>query len=478
MNCAAGVIVLDPAGNVLLLERADGSGWGLPGGKMEEGETFAQTAARETLEETGIPVTALEPVSTIVNADGWVFCTFMTQLADTPVVTCDETESCKYGWFAPSELPAPLFMNTGELVQRALMPAVMDGDDINGWLNVADNPISTVGVFPYLGKNIKMPAGADQPQADKIYYVYRPAEELSDPATLESFKLLPWIDDHLMLGADATPAEEKGVGGVTGQDVYFKDDSIYANLKLFSARHRANLDGGKKELSAAYRCLFEHAPGTFKGQPYEYIQRKIRGNHLASVQEGRMGPMVAVMDGQFSFEVNMDKDEVKESEVKDADDTAEAPASEASIGDVAKQLSVLLPVLGKLMALVKGDDVEEKTEVVDEDEKAVVPAAAVMDHAEITRRVSSELAARDRLAGKVSEFVGVFDHSEMTRSQVVEYGISKLELSGAAPKTGRAEFLQGVLAVKQSPKAVPSFAMDAADTPSALPAFLDGYKVK
>jgi 8-oxo-dGTP pyrophosphatase MutT (NUDIX family) len=37
-------------------ERKHGGGWFLPAGRVEPGESFAQAACRETLEETGVPV--------------------------------------------------------------------------------------------------------------------------------------------------------------------------------------------------------------------------------------------------------------------------------------------------------------------------------------------------------------------------------------------------------------------------------------
>lgn len=51
---AAGCIVADPQGNLLLICR--NNRWDLPKGKVEAGETLAQAALRETLEETGIRV--------------------------------------------------------------------------------------------------------------------------------------------------------------------------------------------------------------------------------------------------------------------------------------------------------------------------------------------------------------------------------------------------------------------------------------
>jgi len=54
-NLSAGVAVID-SDKVLLIKRKDFEVWGLPGGMMDPGETIAQTAVRETFEETGIKV--------------------------------------------------------------------------------------------------------------------------------------------------------------------------------------------------------------------------------------------------------------------------------------------------------------------------------------------------------------------------------------------------------------------------------------
>ena len=46
--------VIDDIGRILLVRRADNRKWAMPGGALEVGETPAEGAAREALEETGV----------------------------------------------------------------------------------------------------------------------------------------------------------------------------------------------------------------------------------------------------------------------------------------------------------------------------------------------------------------------------------------------------------------------------------------
>ncbi len=56
---AAGALILDGAGHVLLCRRADDGTWVFPGGYMEPGETTEEAARREVFEETGLTLGAL-----------------------------------------------------------------------------------------------------------------------------------------------------------------------------------------------------------------------------------------------------------------------------------------------------------------------------------------------------------------------------------------------------------------------------------
>lgn len=54
--CFAVVVVRKGDRFLLVHERKHGQPWYLPAGRVEPGETFAEAALRETLEETGVPV--------------------------------------------------------------------------------------------------------------------------------------------------------------------------------------------------------------------------------------------------------------------------------------------------------------------------------------------------------------------------------------------------------------------------------------
>jgi ADP-ribose pyrophosphatase YjhB (NUDIX family) len=48
------VVVLNDAGEILMIRRTDNDNWAVPGGAVDLGESVAQAAVRETREESGI----------------------------------------------------------------------------------------------------------------------------------------------------------------------------------------------------------------------------------------------------------------------------------------------------------------------------------------------------------------------------------------------------------------------------------------
>lgn len=369
--------------------------------------------------------------------------------------------------------------------------------DTNGWFEVKDNPISRVGIFDYLGASI----GRADP--NRVYRVYRPADELAHPDCVDSFRLLPWTNEHAMLGDEdegMTPAERKGVHGVIGEQVRFDEarQMLLANIKVWSQSLAAAIEAGKDKLSAGYRCVYDWTPGTWNGQPYDCAQRKIRGNHLALVDEGRMGPEVAVLDHKFTITFD-EKDiipmaeETPETEVKDEGEAPEMTLSQltALVGQIAPQVAKLTELMGKLGQPAATEPVKDEEEaaadpVTTDEEEA---PAATMDAAIKTlqkdmaglkgltiKSLMAEIGQRDALAGKISQYVGTFDHADKTLSEVAAYGAQKLGLKVA--KGHELAALDGYFAARPNPTAVVVTMDGAIAAPGAVPEFLKKHGVK
>lgn len=111
----AGVILEDNLGRILLQRRTDNHCWGIPGGSMELGETFEDTARREVLEETGLIVGELNlfylnsgPSThyTYPNGDEvYQACTVFTSSDFSGDITLQEDESEDTEWFYPHQIP-------------------------------------------------------------------------------------------------------------------------------------------------------------------------------------------------------------------------------------------------------------------------------------------------------------------------------------------------------------------------------------
>lgn len=180
--------------------------------------------------------------------------------------------------------------------------------DKNDYWLIENNPLTKIGVFPYLGRQI-----SPELEPDKIYQVLRPKEELTKPETLKSLELIPLVDEHTMLGDKQghEPAEKKGIHGVTGTNVNIDGDLITNDLKIYSETLKDEIKSGKKDLSLGYYCKYDVTPGDYNGIHYDAVQKDIIANHIALVEEGRMGKDVRVMDS-ITFDTLSDILENKE----------------------------------------------------------------------------------------------------------------------------------------------------------------------
>jgi len=373
--------------------------------------------------------------------------------------------------------------------------------DLNGWAEIKGNPISKVGIFPYLGAQI-----SDELIPDKIYKVYRPEAELNNAETINSFRLLPWTNEHAMLGDGQMPAEQKGVHGVIGEDVYFEGGYLKANLKVFSEELADLINSGKKELSIGYRCVYDLTPGVYEGESYDVVQRDIRGNHIALVEEGRSGKDIAVLD---HFKITFDSKDLKmpdfeqenyEDKMGDMSKPADAKdEGEMSIVECREMLKKIAEHLERMSEskdeFLDDEEAEEANEsenVIDED----VEPADFVKKAEVTdadeeeevkeelskkaamagdsmKSVLKEISRRDALAERLSRHVGTFDHKDLTVQEVAKYGVKKLGLY--CSKGHEEAVLSGYL---QGARASQAVALDSAKhvKSSAIDAYINGGK--
>ncbi|TFE02338.1 NUDIX hydrolase [Jeotgalibacillus salarius] len=71
MTVGCGALIEDQEGRILLQKRTDHSLWGIPGGIMEVGETFEETARREVLEETNLKLDDLKLFGVYSGSSGF-----------------------------------------------------------------------------------------------------------------------------------------------------------------------------------------------------------------------------------------------------------------------------------------------------------------------------------------------------------------------------------------------------------------------
>lgn len=354
--------------------------------------------------------------------------------------------------------------------------------DHNDYWYIKDNPLSKVGVFPYLGCTI-----SPELEPDEIYQVLRPEEELSKQETIDSFKLTPFVDDHTMLGTKPgmMPAEEKGIHGVIGDDVYYKDGTIYGDLKIYSESLKDEIENGKKELSMGYFCDYELTPGEYNGIKYDAIQRNILINHVALVDEGRMGADVRVMDKNITFDSIK---EIKQMKIKtqkkslartafdeDIEEMTKPQADECNTQDEDVDKRQLIDevggmlkdkvdeelwrtIVGKLEQIAYNDseagvgdeDVEEEKKATDEepteekatDEEIITEenpveennADVTVSNGETQVEISmdamiKEIGQRDALVDAIKPYIGNnANYKMMSTKQVAKYACDKLDL--------------------------------------------------
>ena len=353
--------------------------------------------------------------------------------------------------------------------------------DENGYRIYKDSKITKEGVFPYFNSSVGIEGKAD----DEVVYVYRPAEEISKIELIEDFnnRPIPLTDEHEMIGEGMTAPEDKGVEG-TLDKVWFdsSDNSLRGNITVYSRRMQSEIDSGKKELSLGYFCQYDIEAGYFNGKRYDAIQRFIRPNHIALVEKGRSGSDVRVLDRAICY------DSIETELIMETKDIEHIKGLykdlKAETFDELKS-SLMACDFDEFREIFKEEDEEEEKKTEDEEEekasededeeekktedeeleeeKKGEDKCGATDSADVIASLKAEIAAlrsatdslpkslradmkeANDLAIKLSDYVGTFDASDMTSSEVAEYGCKKLGLKveKGMEKAALAGYLKG-----------------------------------
>ena len=161
-----------------------------------------------------------------------------------------------------------------------------------GYLLCLNVPVARTGVQEYLPEELGIPPPGGNPSA--LIPVYRPEEEVFSPECAASFEGMPVTNDH--------PAD-----GVTLDNIRFLQKGHVHNVRRGSGDESDLLLAdliitdpylidlilmeGKREISCGYTYRLCEENG-------RYVQRSIRGNHIAVVDSGRAGPRVRIIDSK------------------------------------------------------------------------------------------------------------------------------------------------------------------------------------
>ncbi len=267
-------------------------------------------------------------------------------------------------------------------------------------------------------------------QADgSIVRELRLPEEVFHADSLASFNMVPLTDDHPYKykgRVTASNAKELTIGfvGNTRQDGNF----VAGEVMVMDVDGVAKVLGGKTQLSCGYTCDREVAASgaEYEGQKYDFIQRNIRGNHVAIVAVGRAGP---------EARINLD-----------AGNTEDLPAEDITLDAQTETPAVVeTPAETPVIAEVKADAVVEvvpETPAIPEvvEAKETLEQAAIRADAaerEIARLAEELKAANDpaRLQKLVANRVALESKALAACPTLKCDGLSDVELMKAAVQT-------------------------------------------
>lgn len=167
---------------------------------------------------------------------------------------------------------------------------------------------------------------------------FRPAEEVLSPEAVASMVGVPITNNHpaALLCPDTAKAHTEGAVITAVREEAGTNGAEHPRLRVrvivYTAPLQELIEAGKVELSPGYNLEEDPTPGSFKGQEYHMVQRRVRYNHLAVVDRAR----TRTPTGEVA---RLDEDDIMRTDKKNPGD-AQADADKGTNGkrsDAAKK---------------------------------------------------------------------------------------------------------------------------------------------
>jgi len=122
---AAGLLIRRGDGRILLVKRSqdvmDPGLWGIPGGRVEPGESEWAGAISEAEEELGGLPEVHRAGETVYRSGGFAYTTYLVEVEEGAAEAMSRNvalnwENSEWGWFSPEALPSPVHPNVKALL--------------------------------------------------------------------------------------------------------------------------------------------------------------------------------------------------------------------------------------------------------------------------------------------------------------------------------------------------------------------------
>jgi hypothetical protein len=133
----------------------------------------------------------------------------------------------------------------------------------------------------------------------RVVRLHRPAEEVFNTESMASFENKPVTIDHPRDPVTAENWSKLAHGEV--RDIVTNGQFMQGTVIIKSKAAVESVMNGKVQLSNGYTFALDLTPGTdANGQQYDGVQRNIRGNHIALVDNARCGSACRIADSTLS----------------------------------------------------------------------------------------------------------------------------------------------------------------------------------